>query len=56
MLFTLMVFHEMTRPQPHDSRPVGADTTHERPRSPRFVDNVFVNAVEIMAKNTKTVQ
>lgn len=47
-----MVSLEMTQPQAHDGRPVGADSTHERLLSPRFVDDIFVDAVDIKAINT----
>lgn len=50
-LLTLMFFHKMTPPQAHDSRPKGTEATQERPHCPRFVEDVFVNPVEIMAKN-----
>lgn len=50
-LLTLMFFSKMAPPQPHDGRPIGTETTQERPHSPSFVEDVFVNAVETIAKN-----
>lgn len=47
---TSVLFHEMTSPQAQDSRSIGAKGAQERQSIPCFVEDVFVQAVEIWKK------
>lgn len=48
---TSVLFHKMTSPQAQDGCSVGAKGAQERQSIPCFVEDVFVQAVEIWKKN-----
>lgn len=50
VLLTWMFFDKMSPPQAEDGRPISTATAQKRPRSPRFIGNIFGDAVVIMRK------